>query len=401
MKINSQMSDLVSPSPCIEVAPAPSQADVELALDLLSDVHYPLLDGHMNRIVDDDGSPSSTASFLSGPFALPLPMQDNSGINLAKSTESSSSNQSRVTRRTLTEVNQNTRPIAPKGPKEASSSMAELAGHDRIRMGSDEGTLKAPVAIPKAPYVRPAHDKVKCAQCDEHPNGFRGEHELRRHTERKHMPVRKYFTCKDISPDKKFLASCKNCTSKKKYHAYYNATAHLRRAHFNPKQKGRKGKLEPEDRRGGKGGGTEPPMEVLKEWLETHEERAPTNMPPMADHFDDHENGEICNDLIGGSSFHHVRILDPTAIHISHLSHDITQPLLSAPVSIPQPYNNDCLQFTATNANASDILDLRIDIDTDTSIYDTSMADSPETLFPFDMSMSSYMFDGINHTSLT
>lgn len=409
MKINSQTSDPVSLFPYVELESPCSKADFELAVDPLSDVHFSPIAEHSDLNVDDRSSPSSSVSSRSNPFALPPTIENISSTKLTKSAEPSASNQFRISRRSLTEVNQNTRPIAPKVHREALFPMDSSTGHDLIRIESDEGISKAAVPIPKAPYVRPSHDKVKCNQCNEHPNGFRGDHELRRHTERKHGQVRKYFTCKDISPDKKFLASCKACAGNRRYNAYYNASAHLRRAHFNPKQKGRKGKIEPEDRRGGKGGGTEPSMQVLKEWLEYHEERVPANPQPSVDEFGDSKDGGVPYEPIGGSEFHQSTLFagpqrnsvssEPPAPNFtnhnaSHLLNEATQPLLSAPATIPQLYNSDCLQLTASVANPLDLFDLSLD----TSIHDPSMTDSAESLFPFDISMS-YLSDGFNNPS--
>jgi len=73
------------------------------------------------------------------------------------------------------------------------------------------------------------------------------------------------------------LSKCKACaTQKKKYGAYYNAAAHLRRAHFKPKSKGRNksSKVEDSQKRGGKAGGDWPPMAELKNWMKEVEEPA-------------------------------------------------------------------------------------------------------------------------------
>jgi hypothetical protein len=172
------------------------------------------------------------------------------------------------------------RKIAPKAIESIDETESAPSNAQMARIRSEDGSSKTVGVISKTPYVRPQHPKIMCQFCQERPEGFRGTHELDRHIARAHATTRKGYICVDYSSDKKFLANCKHCRNKKVYGAYYNAAAHLRRAHFHPRKRGRKGKND--EKRGGIGGGDDPPMDYLKmHWIKELEvDNKPTASSP-------------------------------------------------------------------------------------------------------------------------
>ncbi|KAI9746088.1 MAG: hypothetical protein M1818_000769 [Claussenomyces sp. TS43310] len=172
------------------------------------------------------------------------------------------------------------RPLMPKAGSEEDNLYRNVSLHASPHAKSTESNDAKPIPISKSStYVRPKHERVFCDRCPDLVEGFRGPHELGRHQDRVHKELVKKWVCvepaegsntsgiRPINP----LSKCKTCSQqKKKYGAYYNAAAHLRRAHFRPKPRGR-GKSskadEKTEKRGGKGGGFWPPMNELKHWM--------------------------------------------------------------------------------------------------------------------------------------
>ncbi|OBT67903.1 hypothetical protein VE03_02433 [Pseudogymnoascus sp. 23342-1-I1] len=165
--------------------------------------------------------------------------------------------------------------LAPRGNSDDDESQAISTLLYMKSKAAEEDRLVAPIS--KTPYQRPKHERLFCDLCDDIIS-FHSAHELSRHKGRHHTTIVTKWVCiepldgikdefRPINP----LAKCKACNQQnKKYGDYYNAAAHLRRAHFVPKPRRRNesGKVDDKsEKRGVMRGGDWPPMKELKRWM--------------------------------------------------------------------------------------------------------------------------------------
>lgn len=210
---------------------------------------------------------SSSSIPTVGQLQLPSALELHTTMVRDASSDSNISSTSRISRRSQEQIAQAARPLAPKDvtespvPKKSSSSLA--GSQEMLRQRS---APEPKILIPKLQYSRQSKEKLKCERCDKNPDGYRGSHELQRHMALDHQSSRTAWVCVDIS-ENGFLSGCAACESKKPYGQDYNAAAHLRRFHFHPKSEVRRTNVDPEERRGGKGGGKDPPMIECRKWM--------------------------------------------------------------------------------------------------------------------------------------
>jgi hypothetical protein len=264
-----------------------------------------------------------------------------------------------------------TRTIAPKAIERDHQTESASSNAQMTRIKSADGSSKTVGVISKTPYVRPQHPKIHCPHCPERPC-FRGTHELDRHIARAHATRRKGYICIDYSPDKKFLANCKHCRNKKVYGAYYNAAAHLRRAHFHPRKRGRKGKND--EKRGGIGGGDHPAMDYLKQhWIKEVEVDNNTCSSP----------GSVSDDATeaNDNSYEQTFDIDATA------SFQTPQPMPSSMTSQVQIDPSQYIDGYGLSMNASETMMY------DSNTYDNNTFAAYDPNVAATTDMSSFQFD--------
>lgn len=266
------------------------------------------------------------------------PMQRSGSEHSTSSSDSSSSHDKASERRRKHIENAKHNPIRPRDM----TTPATISNPRPLRPQDPDDQRKE--IISKTPYVRPHHPKLYCEHCQEHPIGFRGEHELRRHMDRAHAELRKVWIC--VEPTKaseegwlpaKPLNICKQCKQQKRYNVYYNAAAHLRRAHFCPRKRGRKARGEERESRAGKAGGDWPPIDWLKTngWLRQIEVLSSAEDPPTTgagtdqldawndDILDDGDMGSYDDDFFDASA---LEVDDATFLTDLQTSYHLTTP---------------------------------------------------------------------------
>lgn len=363
------MLHVKSEAPCMSSSNSQNHHSVPFG----AEINHPHPHPHPHQLVAGQHSPStnhfdihlSSHKSSSDEFNFTIATQAGNAFAAPPMHRQSSASSSRSYKRHLETIQQSERRIAPALNQHSVSSVKTednqrqlKGGEQMVRMVSDNGEEKLYGVLSKSAerQKRASAPKLVCPHCNDHPYGFRGDHELQRHVNRAHAKMRKVWVCVDASSDGKFLANCKACRTKKRYHAYYNAAAHLRRTHFNPRKKGRRSKGEEHEKRGGKGGGDWPPMPDLKEnWMKEIMEVVTDDVAELSDEqeadVDDLlEHNEP--DSLVSNDYTPVAPLDETTVGYIGTSFNNTPPM---PEYYP-PSFDDGAMFNAMPLHAADMM---------------------------------------------
>lgn len=266
--VSCQVSNAISSDETTNIFPYASSGQANRLAPCLTPVEHSHLVSHADRNSQNVDFPSAPCTcFASVPSAVTFPSHFPQDVVMSGQSSTAARKRSSVSSQERPATAQATKDIAPRPTHHVGLEASSTPDSSQFKtITGPNGSAK--IAISKAPYIRPQCPKKMCPHCNEHPDGFRGEHELRRHIDRAHAVLRKMWICVDPTPGKKFLTNCKQCRAQKRYGAYYNAAAHLRRAHFNPKKHRGRGRGKIDEKRGGKGGGDFPPMEELKRYMQ-------------------------------------------------------------------------------------------------------------------------------------
>ena len=252
------------------------------------------------------GAPSLQVGDLNAATSQPM-----SRSQTNNSTRSTRSNLSIRAKESLSQQNHRaiTNPLKPKTAA-TKTCQAEI----------EAASSKKKETVEKPSYQRPKHPRVLCKVCGDYPEGFRGEHELRRHYDAKHAQVVTKWVCCDAGPTHQLqpivpINKCKACQMQKQYGAYYNAAAHLRRAHFNKKTGGRRSRgTEPRT-----GGQEWPLMDDLKPWffkirVPRSEKQDPNTPQTSLDDIPNPDDSLASNPAVGAMAFANTDPVDQSSL---------------------------------------------------------------------------------------